>query len=132
MVESIPEGLIYPNLTYISTFKAWDTLINMANVSIDIISFYWTLRGKDINVTHTSAWEGEHIFNSLLNASKKRNINIRIVQSKSNDSSVNLDTLELMEKKAALVRYVDIPILLGGVLHSKAIIIDNKHFYVGR
>jgi phospholipase D3/4 len=133
LVESIPEGLVYPNnsVKYSSTFDTWDQLIHLANFSIEIASFYWTLRGIDV-INHTSAWEGEHIFNALLNAGTVRNISIKIAQSQPSSISENQDTILLARKKAADVRLLDLNRLLGaGVLHTKLWIVDHKHFYVG-
>jgi phospholipase D3/4 len=49
-VESIPEGLTYPNTTaiYPATHDAWFHLIKLAQRSIEIGSFYWTLRSADV------------------------------------------------------------------------------------
>lgn len=59
-MESIPDGLTYPDgsPTFLSTYEAWNLLIKMANESIDIGSFYWTLRGADF-YNHSSAWQGK-------------------------------------------------------------------------
>lgn len=56
LVESIPENLTYPagSVFHPSTFGSWRDLINDANYSIDIASFYWTLRGEDLNITDPS------------------------------------------------------------------------------
>lgn len=114
-----------------STFEAWDALIKAAEHKIEIGSFYWTLRGEDV-INHSSAWNGEKIFQSLLDAGTKRGILIKIAQSKPSDVSPNIDTEILADKKAAIVRSVDFPKLLGGgVLHTKLWIIDRTHFYVG-
>uniref|UniRef100_A0A336MHH7 CSON000579 protein n=1 Tax=Culicoides sonorensis TaxID=179676 RepID=A0A336MHH7_CULSO len=132
-VESIPEGLVYPNDTkrFMSTFEAWELLIREAEQKIEIGSFYWTLRREDV-VNHSSAWDGEKIFNLLLEAGTKRDIQIKIAQSKPSEVSPNIDTQILAQKKAAIVRSVDFPRLLGGgVLHTKLWIIDRTHFYVG-
>lgn len=57
LVESIPEGLTYPNKTIQpSIFDSWLRLIDMAEDSIDIASFYWSLNGEDV-VPHPSAWK---------------------------------------------------------------------------
>jgi phospholipase D3/4 len=49
-VESIPEGLIYPNNTAVhaATHDVWFELIKLAQHSVEIGSFYWTLRSADI------------------------------------------------------------------------------------
>lgn len=44
-MESIPEGHMYPpNVTHLPTKNAWLDLIDEAQTSIEIASFYWTLR----------------------------------------------------------------------------------------
>ena len=56
-MESIPEGLVYPNGTLKpSIFDSWLQLIELAEHSIDIASFYWSLQGNDV-VPHPSAWK---------------------------------------------------------------------------
>lgn len=133
LVESIPEGLTYPDgsPTFLSTFEAWNLLLKMANESIDIGSFYWTLRGADLH-NHSSAWQGDSIFKNILKAGSKRGIKIRIAQNAPTVSQPNLDTDILIKQKAANVRSVDFQRLLGaGVLHTKLWIVDGKHMYVG-
>lgn len=133
MVESIPEGLVYPDgsPSFISTYEAWNQLIKISSGSIDIGSFYWTLRGADF-YNHSSAWQGESIFKNLLTAGTKRAIKIRIAQSAPSSVSPNLDTEILIKRKAADVRSLDFPRLVGGgVLHTKLWIVDNQHMYVG-
>lgn len=110
-----------------STFDAWNRLFEMANHSIDIGSFYWNLRGTD-SYNHSSAWQGEEIFDKFLTTGTKRNVKIRIAQSATSDISPNIDTEILEKRKAAEVRSVNIERLLGGgVLHTKLWIIDHQH-----
>lgn len=133
LVESIPEGLTYPDGSpkFMSTFDAWNHLISIANKTIHIGSFYWTLRGKDF-YNHSSAWEGENVFNNILTAGTKRGIKIRIAQSQPSSVSPNIDTEILVKRKAAEVRSVNFDKLLGGgVLHTKLWIVDDQHMYVG-
>lgn len=133
MVESIPDGLVYPDNspTFMSTFDSWETLIALAHKKIEIASFYWTLRGDDI-YNHSSAWQGEKIFQSLLSAGLDKNIKIKIAQSAPTQISPNIDTEIFVKRKAAEVRSVNFPRLLGGgVLHTKLWIIDRTHFYIG-
>lgn len=132
LVESIPEGLEFPDgPKFMSTFDAWNELLDLATTSINIGSFYWTLRGADF-YNHTSAWQGEKIFENILNTGLKRNVKIRIAQSAPSKKSPNIDTEILVKRKAAEVRSVNFPRLLGGgVLHTKLWIVDDKHMYVG-
>lgn len=106
-------------------------MIQAAENTIELGSFYWTMRGVDV-INHSSAWEGERIFNRLMTAGTDRNIQVKIAQSKASDVSPNVDTEILANQSAAEVRNVDFPRLLGGgVLHTKVWIIDRTHFYVG-
>lgn len=56
LVESIPEGLVYPNNTtpHPSTHQTWLNLISMAQETIEIGSFYWTLRLDEVYPEPTS------------------------------------------------------------------------------
>lgn len=103
----------------------------MANKSIDFGSFYWSLRSADF-YNHSSAWQGDKTFDSILKAGTKRGIKIRIVQNEPSASQPNLDTEILVKQKAATVRSLDLRRLLGaGILHTKLWIVDGKHMYVG-
>lgn len=124
---------MYPNTSqrFMSTFEAWEQLIKSAEKTIELGSFYWTLRGVDV-VNHSSAWEGERIFDDLLDAGINRKIQIKIAQSKPSNVSPNVDTEIFAAENAAEVRNVDFPKFFGsGVLHTKVWVIDRMHFYVG-
>lgn len=114
-----------------STFDAWNRLFDLANHSIDIGSFYWTLRGADF-YNHSSAWKGDKIFEKFLATGTQRNVQIRIAQSAPSKSSPNIDTEIFVKRKAAEVRSVNFDRLLGGgVLHTKLWIVDQQHMYIG-
>lgn len=133
LVESIPEGLVYPadSPSFLSTYDVWRNLISIAEKSIDIGSFYWTLRGVDV-YNHTSAWQGEKIFQQLLSAGLSKKVKLRIAQSEPTQNNPNHDTEYFVKRKAAEVRSVNFPRLLGGgVLHTKLWIIDERHVYLG-
>ena len=40
-----------------SHFDSWQNLLNIAEKSIDIGSFYWTLRGNDTGRVFPSSWK---------------------------------------------------------------------------
>ncbi|XP_053695088.1 5'-3' exonuclease PLD3-like [Sabethes cyaneus] len=133
IAESIPEGLTYPDgsPSFLSTYNAWKTLIGLATETIEIGSFYWTLRGEDV-YNHSSAWQGEDIFKELLQTGLDGKVTIKIAQSAPTSSNPSVDTEVLAKRKAAQVRSVDFPRLFGGgVLHTKVWIVDRVHFYVG-
>lgn len=56
LVESIPLHMKYKeNVTIgIPLEKIWKDLISMATDQVDVVSFYWTLTGEDINVNSSS------------------------------------------------------------------------------
>ena len=47
LVESIPENLTYTSGSplHTSTYQAWSVLLEAATRSVDIASYYWTMRG---------------------------------------------------------------------------------------
>ncbi|CAG9134872.1 unnamed protein product [Plutella xylostella] len=132
LVESIPEGHMYPpNITHIPTKNVWLDLIDEAQSSIEIASFYWSLRYNE-EYPYNSSIEGEQVFQALLAAGSKRNINLRIAQNWPTKQYPNIDTEYLVKKKAAQVRSLNFSKLLGhGVLHTKFWIVDRKHLYIG-
>ncbi|EDV29180.1 uncharacterized protein TRIADDRAFT_18345, partial [Trichoplax adhaerens] len=134
LVESVPQNLTYPAkaIHLNSTYQAWMKLIKSAQHTIDIASFYWTLQGSDTSFHDNSANEGQSIFHQLLNAGTKRNISIRIVQNEPSKRMKDVDTQELMNKHAAQVRSINFTRLLrAGILHTKFMLVDNRHFLVG-
>lgn len=56
LVESIPLYLKYKsNATFgIPLEQAWRDLISQASHSVNVVSFYWTLTGEDINVNSST------------------------------------------------------------------------------
>jgi phospholipase D3/4 len=114
-----------------STFDAWNVLINEAKKTILIGSFYWTLKSDEV-YNHSSSVYGDKIFQSLLAAGADRKIDIRIAQNMPSQVSPNIDTEILMKRKAAKVRSVNFMRLFGaGVLHTKVWVVDGQHFYIG-
>lgn len=133
LVESIPEGLNFSQNSpkFLSTYEAWSILLNSTKNSLDIGSFYWTLRGADF-YNHTSAWQGEDIFKQILTNGQQKKYKVRIAQSSPTPDEPNFDTEVFAKQKAAEIRSVNFPRLLGGgVLHTKLWIADKKNFYLG-
>lgn len=133
LTESIPEGLIYPEGTtpYRTTYQSWMDLISTAQSTIEIASFYWTLRKNDI-YPYPSSQQGEQVFQALLQAGTERGLIIKIAQNAPTQEQPNLDTEYLVKRKAAEVRSLNFVQLIGnGVLHTKLWIIDRQHFYLG-
>lgn len=133
LVESIPENLTYSNGTpsHPSTFTGISQLLDLAQETIEIASYYWTLRSSDLPSPDGSSWQGEALFNSLMKAGKEKGIKIRIVQSQPDNPPV-ADTVDLANEAGAKVRTLNLTRLQGyGILHTKLWLIDRKHFYVG-
>ncbi|XP_033212010.1 phospholipase D3-like isoform X2 [Belonocnema kinseyi] len=133
LVESIPIGLNYSNSSIIhpGTYQTWKELIESAQSTIEIGSFYWTLRREDV-YPDASAKEGEDIFQLLLEAGRDRGVQLKIAQNFPSQSSPNTDTEYLAKKANAQVRSLNFAALIGaGILHTKLWIIDRKHVYVG-
>jgi phospholipase D3/4 len=76
LVESIPEGLLYPPdaTLHTSTYDTWMNLINTAESSIEIASFYWSLRGSDIIPYPTSDKVSKSIFFNIIYNTYKINL----------------------------------------------------------
>ncbi|XP_017043870.2 5'-3' exonuclease PLD3 [Drosophila ficusphila] len=139
LVESIPVGLTYPDGSprFLSTYEAWLQLLDNAKETLDIASFYWTLKAEDTpGVTDNSTQPGEDIFAKLLangnGGSRTPRIKIRIAQSEPSSVSPNLNTNLLASAGAAEVVTLSFPKYFGsGVLHTKLWVVDGQHFYLG-
>lgn len=132
LVESIPDNLTFAAGTpsHPSTFEGIFQMLEMAKETIEIASFYWTMKGSDLPSPDGSDWAGQALFSTLLSAGKQKGIKIRIVQSKP-DKPV-ADTAELAKEAGAEVRTLDLARLQGyGILHTKLWLVDRKHLYVG-
>lgn len=133
LLESIPEGLEYPegSPSFMSTYDAWQRLINISTSSIDIGALYWTLRSDEV-ANHSSSANGEQIFQSLLKYGRTPGRKLRIAQNQPTADSPSTDTIILAKRGAAEVRSVNFPKLIGaGVLHTKVWIVDGQHVYLG-
>ncbi|XP_077993476.1 5'-3' exonuclease PLD3-like [Glandiceps talaboti] len=135
LVESIPDNLTYEKgfTRHLSTYEGWMNLLDLAEDSIDIASFYWTLRGDDV-IPDPSDWQGENIYAGLLNAGTERGIDIRIAQSQPTNMNPSQDTIDLVKAGAARVRSLNFTRFMSthdGILHTKMWVVDGQHFYVG-
>lgn len=131
LVESIPLHVEYKdNKTFgVPLEKAWNDLISMAINQVDIVSFYWTLTGKDINVNSSSDIPGRRILRDLEEL-PSRNVSVRVLTSIPSVSNNSTD-LKILKQKGVQVRRVNLGHLTGGVLHTKFWIVDGSHVFVG-
>nr|XP_008532850.1 PREDICTED: phospholipase D3 [Equus przewalskii] len=96
LVESIPEGLDFPNASVAnpSTSQAWLGLLAGAHSSLDIASFYWTLTNNDTHTQEPSAQQGEEVLRQLQTLAP-RGVKVRVAVSKPNgphDTRYNQET----------------------------------------
>ncbi|XP_025045120.2 5'-3' exonuclease PLD4 isoform X1 [Pelodiscus sinensis] len=131
LVESIPCDMAYEtnSTTMKPLYQAWMGLLNMTQERIHVASYYWSLKGEDINVNDSSSEQGEDIlkkFESLL----MENVSVYIATSLPT-LAVNSTDLKVLKEKGAHVRRINFGHLTKGVLHSKFWIVDMKHMYIG-
>ncbi|XP_010736554.2 phospholipase D4 [Larimichthys crocea] len=131
LVESIPLHMKYKeNVTIgIPLEKIWKDLISMATDQVDVVSFYWTLTGEDINVNSSSDIPGRDILTGL-GELPSRNVSVRVVTSVPSVPTNSTD-LKVLKQKGVHVRKVNFGRLMKGVLHSKFWIVDRKHVFIG-
>ncbi|XP_077531548.1 5'-3' exonuclease PLD3-like [Haemaphysalis longicornis] len=131
-VETIPEDLIFKSesRTYLSTYDAWTHLLKISTHNIKIASFYWHLT---VNASsHPSSKQGQSIYDGLLEAARKRSIDIQIAQNAPSKKFPNLDSAKLAEEKSVKLRNLNMKRFgKNGVLHTKFWIVDSKHAYIG-
>lgn len=78
-----------------------------------------------------SSFQGENIFKALVNISTHK-VKTRIVQNPPDSEFPDLDSLALAKAGAAIVQNLNVTALIGsGVLHTKLLVVDQRHFYVG-
>uniref|UniRef100_A0A7E4ZRG0 PLD phosphodiesterase domain-containing protein n=1 Tax=Panagrellus redivivus TaxID=6233 RepID=A0A7E4ZRG0_PANRE len=134
IAESIPWGLTYKNgKVHNATHLLWLDMINRANESIHIANYYWSLdyndTGDGFDVNDPSTEPGLAVYKALI-AAGQRNVSIRIAQNAEVGGYVESSYLE--KYAGAEVRSLNFSNWYnGGVLHTKSIIVDGKHYYVG-
>ncbi|XP_053784921.1 5'-3' exonuclease PLD4 isoform X1 [Desmodus rotundus] len=131
LVESIPQDLPFaagsPSARPLA--QAWLQLLDAAQESVHIASYYWSLTGPDIGVNDTSALLGEALLRKLQHV-LDRNISLAVATSHPTLARNSTD-LQALAARGAQVRHVPMGRLTGGVLHSKFWVVDGQHVYVG-
>ncbi|XP_058470920.1 5'-3' exonuclease PLD4 [Solea solea] len=131
LVESIPLYMKYkPNATRgIPLEQVWKDLLSVATEEVDVVSFYWTLTGEDVNVNSSTDAPGKDILRRLEEL-PSRNVSVRVVISEPTFKTNSTD-LKILKEKGVQVRNVNFGRLTKGVLHSKFWIVDKKHVFIG-
>lgn len=132
IVETIPDELTYDDkINSTSTYDGILSIVKSAKNTIEIASMYWTMLGTDVMKDPVpESKKGEEILQAVIDASKIRSVKVRIAVNAENNLQENEDIKML--KEYAQIRAVNFTRLIGaGVLHTKFIIADGKHFYLG-
>ena len=98
LVESIPEGLDFPNShipTNPSTYSAFLQLLNVTESSLELASSYWSLRGSDV-YEDPSDWQGEDVYRKIHDLATSGNVKIKIAQDLPKKDFPNKDTEDLL------------------------------------
>ncbi|KAI9515806.1 hypothetical protein NQZ68_022160 [Dissostichus eleginoides] len=126
LVESIPEGLYpYSPPSRRSIADSWLHLLDKANSSVDIAAFYFSLRGSEVPDATDS--QGRMVFEKLKQLESK-GVKLQIAVNAPQTSTE--DTAELAATGAE-VREVDLKAVTGGIVHTKLLVVDQKHLYLG-
>lgn len=142
IVETIPVDLTFnTSVTTSSTFDQMLQFFTNAEETIDIASFYWTLSSSDEapEPGDGSTLKGQQLLDAIIDAGKTRNVTIRIAVDKDRNSRIwkkkknRIASTDLhLLRPYADIRELNFTRLVGaGVLHTKFILVDGKHFYLG-
>ncbi|XP_057588633.1 5'-3' exonuclease PLD4 [Hippopotamus amphibius kiboko] len=131
LVESIPQDLLpaadSPSAQPLA--QAWLQLLDAAQESVHVASFYWSLTGPDIGVNDSSSQLGEALLQKLQQL-LDRNVSLAVATSNPTLARNSTD-LQVLAARGAQVRHVPMGRLIGGVLHSKFWVVDGRHVYMG-
>lgn len=129
IAETLPDGLynLSRPLDHLTIHEAWLKLFNMAESKIEIVSYHWGLR--------RGSGKGEEVYDALAAAISQRHLEVKIIHTSNHTDEEAYDTSDLKRLNPSIVevRSIDVAGLLNsvGVLHSKLLIADRKHFYLG-
>ncbi|XP_021566742.1 phospholipase D4 [Carlito syrichta] len=131
LVESIPQDLPSAAGSPLAQplAQAWLQLLDTAQESIHVASYYWSLTGPDIGVNDSSSQLGEALLQKLQQL-LGRNISLAVATSSPTLARKSTD-LQVLAARGAQVRRVPMGRLTGGVLHSKFWVVDGRHIYLG-
>ncbi|XP_044060260.1 5'-3' exonuclease PLD3 isoform X2 [Siniperca chuatsi] len=128
LVESIPVGLYQSSPSSRGSIAdSWLHLLDKANSSVHIAAFYFTLQGSDLEFAGSSDSQGRMVFEQLKQLESK-GVKLQIAVNAPQTSTQ--DTAELAATGAE-VREVDLKAVTGGIVHTKLLVVDQKHFYLG-
>ncbi|CAI4225617.1 unnamed protein product [Auanema sp. JU1783] len=110
-------------------------LIKNSKYELLIAAYKSSLQKKHVlqDVEITSQQQGDDIFRAIFDAGTKQNVNIKMIENYApKDRGDNIDGKILENHNAIKRKSLDFQKLLGrGKMHSKFIISDKKHAYIG-
>ena len=121
LVESVPAETILEQSAIPRTSDVWLSMINNAESTIDIETFYFANEKNE---------PLEEIMSALKNAAKRKVLIRVIVDSgfySNNDKSID----ELNDIENITIRKIPMGNIAGGVMHAKYFIIDNENLFLG-
>lgn len=134
LVQSMPEGLDLQDPAGVTTVPTHRSLIDMverANESLSVTSFYWWLTAPKEFDGHPSVEPGRQLMEAIERASA-RGVRVQIVLDRSGRKDMNNPDDVRALQRVAQVKFLNLTRLLhAGVVHTKFMIADNKTFYVG-
>ncbi|CAH6853724.1 Pld4 [Phodopus roborovskii] len=131
LVESVPQDLPFASgsPTAQPLAQAWLQLLDSAQESVHVASYYWSLTGPDVGVNDSSSQPGEALlqkFQQLL----VRNISLAVATHSPALANTSTD-LQVLAAHGAQIRHVPMRQFTRGVLHSKFWVVDGRHVFVG-
>ncbi|XP_042637434.1 5'-3' exonuclease PLD4 [Orycteropus afer afer] len=129
LVESLPQDLVVPGPAVQPLAQAWLQLLDAAQESVHVASFYWSLTGADVGVHDPSSQLGEALLHKLRQLLDK-NVSLAVATGDPTMARNSTD-LQVLAAQGAQVRRVPMKQLTGGVLHSKFWVVDKLHIYLG-
>ncbi|XP_038146636.1 inactive phospholipase D5 isoform X1 [Cyprinodon tularosa] len=127
VVENIPDdfSLHMDGRHHIPLSVAFQTLLEQAKLSVEVVSSVWDLNAWDVEPTSSAAAQGQLLFQRLLRL-KSRGVKLKIASSLTNSSE-----LKSLAAHNAQVHFVNMTALTKGGLHSSFWIVDRTHIYIG-
>nr|XP_057919628.1 5'-3' exonuclease PLD3 isoform X2 [Doryrhamphus excisus] len=127
LVESIPSGL-YPSspLPQQSTATSWLRLLDKADGSVSIAAFYVALRSSQADFAPLDT-QGRKVFERLKQLLSK---DVKLHMVVNSPQIASQDTAELAAA-GANIKELDLKSLTGGMVHTKMLVVDQRHLYLG-
>lgn len=136
IAESLPMEQVIPQFSPVestTTYDAFMKLITGAKKTLHIAAFYFNLM-EGCSYPQGNGTLGCNVYKALRDAKLTRNVDIRITCSVPSGGMEDAD-LQQLQKDGILaeLQYLDFGLLYNGsgVLHTKFIVADFMHFYVG-